>query len=147
MNTIVVVDTNVVFSAVLNTNSSISIALLQPQNKAHFYSTNQLQVEIRKHHEKLRQLAKLTDNELDMLLEIAWRRIKLIDIGLVPIEIYKQAIELTSDIDPDDTEFIALTEYLNGKLWSGDHTLIKGLRNKGWDKFISLAEVQKLILS
>ncbi len=44
--------------------------------------------------------------------------------------IYAKAEDLTSDIDIDDCEFIALTDHMKGKLWSGDKRLIKGLLTK-----------------
>ncbi len=45
----IVVDTNIVFSAILNTNSKISKIILQPKSKLNFYSTDQLQNEIAEH--------------------------------------------------------------------------------------------------
>jgi predicted nucleic acid-binding protein len=50
-----VVDTNVVFSAILNTNSRISNVLLRPQKKYEFYSTSQLKREISTHRTKLKK--------------------------------------------------------------------------------------------
>jgi hypothetical protein len=44
-----------------------------------------------------------------------------------------------------DTEFVALTEHIRGKFWSGDKALQKGLKNKGWNKFISTDELSKMI--
>jgi predicted nucleic acid-binding protein len=38
----IVVDTNIVFSAILNTNSKIASILLYPKSKLNFYSTYQL---------------------------------------------------------------------------------------------------------
>ena len=42
----IVVDTNIVFSAILNTNSKIARVILQPKNRLNFYSTEQLSFEI-----------------------------------------------------------------------------------------------------
>jgi predicted nucleic acid-binding protein len=65
---------------------------------------------------------------------LIFKRIKFIDVELVPKEFYLKAQRLTFDIDIDDTEFIALTEYIDGKFWSGDNALINGLNRKGWKK-------------
>lgn len=45
----IVVDTNIAFSAILNTNSKIARILLQPKRKLNFYSTEQLSREIKQH--------------------------------------------------------------------------------------------------
>jgi predicted nucleic acid-binding protein len=45
----VVVDTNIVFSAILNTNSKISRIILQPKSKLNLYSTAQLENELTEH--------------------------------------------------------------------------------------------------
>ena len=42
----IVIDTNIVFSAILNTNSKIAQILLQPGSKVNFYATEQLLKEI-----------------------------------------------------------------------------------------------------
>lgn len=60
----IVVDTNIVFSAILNTNSKISKIILQPKSKLNFYSTDQLQNELAEHWNKLKKIAKYSDVEL-----------------------------------------------------------------------------------
>jgi len=45
----IVVDTNIVFSAILNTNSKISQIILQPKSRLNLYSTNQLEYELAEH--------------------------------------------------------------------------------------------------
>ncbi|WP_373496022.1 hypothetical protein [Aquiflexum sp.] len=48
-------------------------------------------------------------------------------------------------MDIDDTEFVALTEHIKGKIWSGDRVLKKGLEEKGWNKLISIEEILKVL--
>ena len=63
--------------------------------------------------------------------------ITFIDDALIPEKYFKFAENLTFDIDKEVTHFVALTEYINGLLWTGDKKLITGLGKKGFTKTIS----------
>jgi len=73
-------------------------------------------------------------------------KIKFIDLNLIPQIIIVSAENLVNNVDADDTEFIASTDYIKGRLWSGDHELQKGLKSKGWNKFISTSELMEFII-
>ncbi len=60
----IVVDTNIVFSAILNTNIKISKIILQPRSKLNFYSTKQLLDEIAEHWQKIKRISKYSDKQL-----------------------------------------------------------------------------------
>jgi len=138
----IIIDTNIVFSAILNTNSKIARIIFQPKTSLNFYSTTKLKEEIEEHKTKIQSLTKLSDIELDRIITLITNRIRFINYNLIPIEIYNYAEKLTHDVDIDDTEFVALTEHIKGKLWTGDKELIKGLSKKNWKKFISTEELQ-----
>lgn len=142
----VVVDTNIVFSAILTANSRISNILFQQKFELSFCATKQLLVEIEKHRIKLLKLSSYSDLELSRVIAFITSKIKFINVQLIPASVYKQAELLTTNIDVDDTEFVALTEYLNVKLWTGDKVLINGLTQKGWNKFISTGELFEIFL-
>lgn len=142
----IVVDTNIVFSAVLNTNSKIARILLQPRNKLRFYSTEQLSYEIKEHKEKIKRISNYSDFELDRIIILITSKIRFINVRLIPKEIYKKSEFLTADVDIDDTEFVALTEHINGKLWSGDKELKNGLNKKGWNKFVTTDDLFERVI-
>jgi predicted nucleic acid-binding protein len=142
----VVVDTNIVFSTLLNSNSRIASILLDLNLKHTFYTTNQLLVEIEEHRDKLKKLTQFSDLELSDLISIVTNKIKFINLDLISNEAYQKVNYLIADIDPEDIEFVALAEYLNAKLWTGDKVLITGLTKKGWNKFISTGELYEILL-
>lgn len=141
----IVVDTNIVFSAMLNTNSHIARIILQPKTGFNFYSTEQLLLEIEEHSERIMVLSGYNGTEYKKVFEIVTRKIRFINVNLIPEDLYRQALLLTEDIDVDDTEFVALTEHIKGKLWSGDKSLLSGITKKGWRKNISTKELLKKI--
>lgn len=143
----VVVDTNIVFSAILNTNSKISTIILQPKSKLNLYSTGQLEYELLEHWNKLKKISKYAEIELRRTATFITSKIKFINVELIPRNLFLTAEALTSDVDIDDTEFVALTEHIRGKLWTGDKELIKGLKRKKWDKIISTDELYKTIVT
>jgi predicted nucleic acid-binding protein len=142
----IVVDTNIAFSAILNTNSKIARILLQPKTRLNFYSTIQLSREIEEHKEKIKKISNYSDYELDRIITLINNKIRFINLRLIPKESYNFAESLTQGIDIDDTEFVALTEHIKGKFWSGDRELQKGLNKKGWNKFITTEELYERII-
>jgi predicted nucleic acid-binding protein len=119
--------------------------ILQPKSRFHFYSTDLLSAEIQEHKKKLKLLAGFSDSELESTILLITNRIRFIDVKLLPTIVLIKAQELLTDIDIDDTEFVALTNHIRGKLWSGDKVLQKGLKQKGWEKFISANELYEFI--
>lgn len=142
----VVVDTNIVFSAILNTNSKYSKIILQPKSKLNIYSTDQLKDELAEHWTKLKKVSGYSEIELHKVSSLIVSKIKFISVELIPRNLFISAEILTQDIDIDDTEFVALTEHIRGRLWTGDKELIKGLKRKKWDKLISTDELYKQIV-
>lgn len=141
----IVVDSNIAFSAILNSNSKIGTIILHPKSRFNFYSTNQLLEEIEAHKDKLKSLSGYSENELNQITHLITKKIRFINIKLIPLEIFQKALSLTQDVDIDDTEFVALAEHAKAKLWTGDKKLIRGLSEKNWKKVVSTEDLFTLI--
>jgi len=63
----VVVDTNIIFSALLNPGSKIGNIVINSKNHLQFYTCDFLKTELLKHRNKLLKLTKLSTRELDEL--------------------------------------------------------------------------------
>lgn len=114
----IVVDTNVVFSGILNTSSKIGKILINSRANFQFYSCDLLRVEILKHRNKLLKLTKLPDLELAELETLITKNITFINEGLLPQALILSAEILLKDIDPSDTPFVALAKHLDAKRWT-----------------------------
>ena len=139
------VDTNIVFSAILNSNSRIGKILLNSKEHFQFFTCNYLRTEIQRHRNKLLKLTKLTEDQLSELEDLITQRITFIDERLIPQDLLtKTEIQLKA-IDPDDTVFVALTKHLEGKLWTGDLQLYNGLKAKRFKNIILTSELSLLL--
>ena len=143
----VVVDTNIIFSAILNTEGTIADLLLS-DNPFDFYTPSYIWKELSKHEDKLLKILRLDSSEqLQELKFMTTQNIRFISEFQVKVEDWEKAHKLTIDIDFDDIAFIALTLHLNGILWTGDKKLRTGLARKGFDALINtqelLAKLQK----
>ena len=141
----IVVDTNIVFSALLNSNSRIGRLLLNSRNYFEFYSCKYLQKEIQRHFQKIRDYTNLNDDDLLELINLIESRIFFIDEKLLPDAVIFQAKKLVEDVDFDDFAFIAVSNFLNALLWTGDKVLVEGLRKKGYKNIITTLELSKLL--
>ncbi len=143
----IIVDTNIIFSALLNTNSRIGQILLTGKNHYNFYSPEYVRFEIFKHKEKIKTIGKLADNEFLELYEMILKNITIVNHSIIPKEIYKNAELICHDIDINDTIFLAVSDFINGFLWTGDRVLINGLSAKGYNNTINTNNLYKDFLS
>ena len=141
----IVVDTNIVFSCILNSSGKIGKILLHSRSHFQFYTCNFLQVELLKHHEKLRRLTKLPEAHLVELKNLVSSNITFIDENLLPLKVLQTAESLLESIDINDTIFVALARQLKAKLWTGDLQLCNGLRAKKFKDVITTAELSLLL--
>jgi predicted nucleic acid-binding protein len=141
----IVVDTNIVFSALLNSNGKIGRILIDSRDRCHFYSCKYLQSEIRRHEGKIRQYSGLNEDDLAELTAIIESRIFFLNEELLPTRIIDEAKELVADVDFDDFAFLATAKYLDAWLWTGDKKLSLGLRQKGYSRVLSTADLWEIL--
>jgi predicted nucleic acid-binding protein len=130
----IVVDTNIIFSALLNSNSTIGELLFNSDQYFDFYSCSYMRLEINKHWHKLKKISKLSEEQLHISYTQVLSKLKFINEELIPSEIWLQAEKITKDIDIDDIDFVAMVKFLKATLWTGDKVLYTGLKKIGFKK-------------
>jgi predicted nucleic acid-binding protein len=140
-----IVDTNIVFSTLLNPHSAIGEILMNIQDDFTFFAPELLKEELKRYAPKIAAYSKLDQETLSYIEALVLSTINFISEESISEESWSEAFALTKDIDEDDTPFIALGIELNTKLWTGDKVLSKGLAKKGSDIIITTADLKKLI--
>ena len=131
----VIIDTNIIFSALLHEDNKYANTLIKNDANHDFYAVYFTIVELFKHKEKIKKYSKLSDEEvLEVLYELL-KRIHIINDDIISNISWKQAMQLVYDVDVKDVPNVALTIELEGKLWTNDIELKDGLRAKGFDEF------------
>jgi putative PIN family toxin of toxin-antitoxin system len=142
----IVVDTNIVFSALLNSSSQIGkILVYSPKECFSFYSCSYLRTEILNHFDKLQKYTKLDNTQLFELIQIIEQKITFIDDKLLPKNVLDNAKKLTESVDFDDMAFVATANYLNALLWTGDKELIRGLQAQNYNNLKTTKEMAAML--
>ena len=139
--TSVVVDANILFSALISAGNKAGSILINPPSKVRLVSCHFIHIELFKHKERIRQLSGLDDDALIDLLYTFSSHIEFINEAYIPFACWQQAHRLLERIDPNDIPYLALAIHLNAPLWTGDRRLIEGLQALGYDHFISTSQL------
>ena len=138
----IVVDTNIIFSCLLNSQSNIGDLIFNSDNVFDFYSNQYMRFEIRKHWNKQLKISKMANLELEIAYDKMLTKLIFTNEELIPQTDWEKAEELLTEIDIDDIDFVALTKYLKGILWTGDKPLYNGLKAK---RFRTVYNTQDMI--
>lgn len=139
-----VVDTNIAFSAILNTKGKIGDLIMNSYGIFEWHACDALHVELATHRAKLLELSKMTEEQLNQSSNQILNSLIFNTEALIPFEMWTKAADLVRDVDMDDIAFVALNELLGAKLWTGDKELMRGLAEKGYTNFITTDELYKL---
>ena len=133
----IIVDTNILFSTLLEKNKKFRDIFLSQEN-INLYSCKYAIVELFKYKEKIQKHSSLNEDEILELLYNLLKKIHLFDENTLTEESLKKAFDLCSDIDEKDIPFVAVTIELDGLLWTGDKKLRDGLESKGFNSFFEI---------
>lgn len=140
----IIVDSNIIFSALLKTQTTFGQLIFNSEGIFEFYSVQYMRTEIRKHWDRLSKISKLTDEQLEESYYSILAKISFINEEIIPQKIWEESEKIVSVIDTDDVDFVALTKYLKGKLWTGDKSLQTGLKSRGFKNVLNTSELLKL---
>lgn len=141
---IIVVDTNIIFSALLNPTGKIGDLLLNSSTVFEFYAPTFILEELNNHHQKLMNISKLQDDEISFLKRTLLKKIELIDLAIISTKTWDESIKLLQNIDEFDAPFIALSIELSAPLWTGDKKLINGMKKKNINWVLSTGLISEL---
>jgi predicted nucleic acid-binding protein len=142
----IIVDTNIIFSAILNSQGKIGQLIINGSKFFTFYTVGLLKDEIGEHKDKILKISGFTNDQFIKSYETIIKRITFVDEILISDKELIKALDLVEDFDENDALFVALTNHLNGKLWTGDKKLIAGLQRKGYSKTLSTDELYEQFL-
>jgi predicted nucleic acid-binding protein len=129
----VVVDTNVLFSALLGSSSNFAHSILTTDHS--YWICESIIVELFKHKEKIVQHSRLSEDDIARLYYRLLDRLNIFKEALIELPYRQDAYRLCKGIDETDAPQVALTMQLGGLLWTGDQKLKRALRDQGFDQF------------
>jgi len=129
----IIVDTNILFSALLQQKSPFYELLIT--GKCKFYICELTVVELFRHKEKLIKSSKLSEDDIIKFFYFILKKINIFKEDLIQTSNWYKAFQYCKEIDEADTPFVALTLELDGLLFTGDKALKQSLLKKGFDSF------------
>lgn len=123
-----VIDTNILFSALIAGGKTRKIIITDNQN---LHAPEYTFTELKNHQNEIKNKTKLDKPDLQLLLNII-----LEQINITPKPEFKnplpQAEKIIGEIDPDDVPFLALALHLDADIWSDDKHFQKQEKVNAW---------------
>ena len=133
----IIVDANIVFSGILNSNGKIGDLLVNSYSLFSFIAPDFLRAEIFNHYDKLLKISNLTIKQLLEAEYHIYKSITFVSEEQISEANWLFANELVSDVDPKDIVYIAFAQQFDCKLWTGNKKLVNGLAQKKYHNVLT----------
>ena len=133
MNEIIVIDANIIISALISDSRQIRRTLARTDLQ--FVSPKFIVVELFKHAPKIQKATRLSRDEILEMLSSFINRIKFYEEDLISVGNWAEAFRLCRTVDEKDTPYVALALELDARIWTNDNELKIGLKKKGFVEF------------
>lgn len=143
----VVVDTNILVSAVLNRQNKIGEMLILGRTQFVFFAPNLVKIEFKNHQTRLVDSSKLSLEDFEKVRDEIFECINFLSEEIIEYEYWHKSIPVVRNVDIDDIAFVALAEFIDAKLWTGDKKLLQALKNSGNDRGVSTDQIYEIWLS
>jgi predicted nucleic acid-binding protein len=107
----IIVDANIVFSGILNSNGKIGDLLINSQKQFQFIAPDFLRLEIYKHHHRLCEISGMTNEQVREAEFQVCKDITFISEEQIKKATWLAAKKLVADIDPNDTHYVAYSKH------------------------------------
>ncbi|MBK8969132.1 MAG: DNA-binding protein [Lewinellaceae bacterium] len=129
----VVVDSNIIFSALLRSPNRYCDAIFLSGDE--FYTPKFMFVELFKYRTRIVEQSRLSEEEVLEMLYRLILNVHFFNESLISTRNFLQAFQLVKETDRKDLVFVALTIEIQAKLWTSDQVLKNGLIEKGFNEF------------
>jgi len=140
----IIVDANIVFSGILNSNGKIGDLLINSEKYFNFIAPEFLRYEIRDKYKKLQSISGLNIDQIQEAEYQVCKDITFISEEQIDYKLWIEAHELVKNVDVDDAPYVAYAKQFRCKIWSGDKKLIKGLKANGFVNIFTTDELFEL---
>jgi predicted nucleic acid-binding protein len=127
----ILVDANIVFSAIINSNGKIGDLLINSKKYFDFIAPEFLRFEIKSKYQRLQIISGLSIERIAEAEYQVCKNITFISEEQIADKYWEEAKLLVAGIDENDMPYIAYAKQFRCKIWSGDKKLSKGLLKKG----------------
>jgi predicted nucleic acid-binding protein len=140
----ILVDANIVFSGIINSNGKIGDLLINSKKHFDFIAPEFLRYEIKAKYQRLQTISGLTTERIAEAEYQVCKNITFISEEQIADVYWTEAKSLVAGIDENDIQYVAYARQFKCKIWSGDKKLSKGLLKKGFTNMIDTENLFEL---
>ncbi len=141
----VIVDANIVISAIIKPESEIAEILLILNNIIEFVLPEYALEEITEHENEICTEYDISPAVFQVRLDKISKGLLIFSSNLLDNDILYRAEQIVRQVDIDDTIYVAFSITLDALYWTGDRKLYRALRRTGFNDVINTAELKQII--
>jgi predicted nucleic acid-binding protein len=141
----IVVDANILISAIVNPDSFIGITLLTQNNNVDYVLPSFAIEEALIHKERICKTLQIDKSFFDNNLNAVHNACLVFASESILPKYSKVAIQIVEKIDPKDAIYVAFSLALDALIWTGDLKLYKALRKKDFKNIITTTDLKRIL--